>query len=283
MIRIVSDNRKNLLETASSEANNVINFFRNNGLVNNADKAAVLYNGKGKSEVITVENVGGENLVSTYSEKLLGLHINADFVWTTHIDKLSIELKKRIGLLRRIKKRVPKEKIAIIAEAIFNSLLRYGVAVFLKPVYDEEDLNMKKLPKTTVILQTLQNSMLRVIFGLKLKNHVNMKNVREEIKMMSVNQISVYHTLLEAYNVMRHLSSEQIHMKWKIIEKKYALRSITRKDLNVPEKPKLKCLGFTYNGAKLFNMLPCRVRETKNPDIFKTLSKEWIWENIPSY
>ena len=107
---IISDNRKNLLETASSEANDVINFFRSNGLVNNADKAAVLYNGKGKSEIITVENVGGENLVSTYSEKLLGLHINADFVWSTHIDKLSIELKKRVGLLRRIKKRVPKEK-----------------------------------------------------------------------------------------------------------------------------------------------------------------------------
>ena len=25
-----------------------------------------------------------------------------------------------------------------------------------------------------------------------------------------------------------------------------ALRSITKKKLNVPEKPKLKCLGFTY-------------------------------------
>ena len=90
-----------MLETASSEAKCVIDFFKSNGLVNNADKAAVLYNGKGKSEIITVENVGGENLVSTYSEKLLGLHINADFGWSTHIDQLSIELKKRIGLLRR--------------------------------------------------------------------------------------------------------------------------------------------------------------------------------------
>ena len=45
-------------------------------------------------------------------------------------------------------------------------------------------------------------------------------------------------------------------MKWTIIEKKYALRSSTNKDLKVPEKPKLKCTGFTYNGAKLFNMLP---------------------------
>ena len=82
---------------------------------------------------------------------------------------------------------------------------------------------------------------------------------------------------------MRHLSSEQIHMKWTIIEKKYALRSITNKDLKVPEKPKLKCMGFTYNGAKLFNMLPHQMRETKDTNTFKTMVKTWIWENIPSF
>ena len=110
-----------------------------------------------------------------------------------------------------------------------------------------------------------------------------MKNVREKIKMMSVNQIAVYHTLLEAYNVMSHLSSEQIKMKWTIIEKKYALRSSTNKNLKVPEKPKLKCMGFTYNGAKLFNMLPPHMRQTKDTNTFKTMVKTWIWENIPSY
>ena len=75
-----------LLETAAIEASSVINFFDSNGLVNNADKAAVLYNCKGKSKVITIENVVGENLVSTYSEKkLLGLYINSGFVWSTHV------------------------------------------------------------------------------------------------------------------------------------------------------------------------------------------------------
>ena len=82
---------------------------------------------------------------------------------------------------------------------------------------------------------------------------------------------------------MRHLPSEQIQMKWKLIERKYALRSITKKKLNVPEKPKLKCLGFTYNGAKLFNMLPLEMKEMEDPNIFKTKTKEWIWDNIPSY
>ena len=62
---LFSDNRKKLLETGSFEANSVIYCFSSNGLVNNADKAAVLYNSKGKGEVITVENVGCENLAST--------------------------------------------------------------------------------------------------------------------------------------------------------------------------------------------------------------------------
>ena len=41
-----------------------------------------------------------------------------------------------------------------------------------------------------------------------------MKNIRENIKTMLVNQILVYHTLLGAYNIMRYSSSEQIHTKW---------------------------------------------------------------------
>ena len=72
-------------------------------------------------------------------------------------------------------------------------------------------------------------------------------------------------------------------MKQTIIEKKYALRSITRKDLKAPEKPKLKCIGFTYNGAKLFNMLPIQMKKIENPNTFKTMIKDWIWEDRPSY
>ena len=63
-------------------------------------------------------------------------------------------------------------------------------------------------------------------------------------------------------------------MPWEVLQKK---------NLNVPEKPKLKCLGFTYNGAKLFNMLPIKMKQMEDPDAFKTMTKDWIWDNIPSY
>ena len=54
-------------------------------------------------------------------------------------------------------------------------------------------------------------------------------------------------------------------------------------NLKVPEKPKLKYLGFTYNGAKLFTMLPIQMRETNNSNTFKTMTNDRIWKNIPSY
>ena len=107
----------------------------------------------GKGTAITVENIECQKLESINSEKLLGLNINSDFEWSTHIEKINIELKKRIGLLRRIRHRIPKRKIVIIAEAIFNSKVRYGIAVYLRPVFEEEDLKMKRLPKNTTVLQ----------------------------------------------------------------------------------------------------------------------------------
>ena len=61
------------------------------------------------------------------------------------------------------------------------------------------------------------------------------------------------------------------------------LRRETTNDLKSPEKPIKKCIGFSYNGAKLFNKLPCKVRENLNPSTFKSQIKTWIWENILSY
>ena len=117
-----------------------------------------------------------------------------------------------------------------------------------------------------------------------MKQQANMQKVRQRIKMMSVNQMTVYHYLLEGFNVMRNTSSEKIQMKWKDNnEKKYPLRNIVNNDVKVPMRPKSKCMSFSYNGAKLMNMLPNYIRETLSPSNFKTLTKEWVWNNIPSY
>ena len=214
----------------------------------------------------------------------MGLYLNSDFNWNTHVEKISIDLKKRIGLLRRIRNRIPVNKLVIIAEAIFNSKIRYGISVYLNPIFDEEELKMEKLSKNTQVLQVLQNAMIRIVFGFNKNQYINMKKKREKLKMMSVNQICCYHTLLDAYNIVKNSSSDQIKMKWSNKhENKYLLRSESKNDQIIPEKPMSKCLGFSYSGAKLFNKLPSDIKGTTKKSIFKSFAKDWIWKNIPSY
>ena len=103
---IIKDGKDEAVDTAKKEANSVIEFFENNNFVNNSDKAAILYNSGGQGTSITIEGIGGESIASNESEKsekLLGLHINSSFNWNSHIEELVIVLKKRIGLLERIK------------------------------------------------------------------------------------------------------------------------------------------------------------------------------------
>ena len=66
--------------------------------------------------IVISENSSG----SLWRELKKPLGIKSNFEWSTHIEKTVIELKKSIGLLKRIGKKNPKEKLFIIAEAIFN-------------------------------------------------------------------------------------------------------------------------------------------------------------------
>ena len=80
---IVGYNLEEVINITRNEANNVIDFFESNNLVNNA----LLCNSKGKKKNISIDNIGGEKLSSTNEEKLLGLHINSDFTWNVHVEK----------------------------------------------------------------------------------------------------------------------------------------------------------------------------------------------------
>ena len=105
--------------------------------------------------------VGGQKLESASSEKLLGLRINSDLNWSTHVDKLCTTLKQRLGLLRRIKHKINSHKLKIVAEAIFSSKMRYGISVFTIPKFDFKSLDQTMDPNIVTnqaqfVMSTLQ-------------------------------------------------------------------------------------------------------------------------------
>ena len=152
--------------------------------------------------------------------------------------------------------------------------------MYLKPTFDREEVKTEKLSKHTKELQVVQNSMIRVIRGLKQADHINMRKVRKQINMLSVNQMSVYHTAMEAYNITNRTSSEQLQEKLIRHEGRHSERSAANNELYVPKEPRIQCTGFSYLGPKLYNVLTAKVKNAKSMDDFKSKLMEWIWKNI---
>ena len=109
-----------------------------------------------------------------------------------------------------------------------------------------------------------------------------MEKLREKLKMMSVNQLSCYHTAMEMFNIINYKSSASLHEEMIQVPKGYSLRGLTDGTVNVPEKGKKSCNGFHYMGPKLWNFLPSHIRKTTIRSIFKAKLKDFIWESIPS-
>ena len=136
-------------------------------------------------------------------------------------------------------------------------------------------------------LEVHQNDMLRVINGKKRSACVNMSKLRRELKVFSINQLNCYHVLIEAYDIVKFKSVEELYNKLvpdqtEMDEDNRQTRSMTRGDLKVPLKPKEKCVGFSWTCPKLWNKLAPEIRHSDSPNSFKDQIKKWIWDgNVP--
>ena len=87
--------------------------------------------------------------------------------------------------------------------------------------------------------------------------------------MLSVNQMPVYHTVMEAYNITKKTASEQLQKKLNMHEGKHSERGAANNKMFVPENPRIKCTGFSYFGPKLYNVIPKKIKDAKSTDDFK--------------
>ena len=121
-----------------------------------------------------------------------------------------------------------------------------------------------------------------MIFGYRNSDMVNMEKLRKKIGMFSVNQMNIYHVLLEAFNVIHYGSADRIQDKWvNKNERHYSNRR--SQNVRVPRVDHVKCQGFSWHGARVWNQLPESLKEMKNANTFKVQVKKYIWETIPPY
>ena len=213
-----------------------------------------------------------EVIDQSVTEKLLGAWIHQDMKWAEHIlnnkESLVHSLTSRVGALKMVSKVATFRNRKMIADGIFMSKLAY-----LIPLWGG---SAKGLIRS---LQTLQNKAARAVT--RMSWYTPTKDLLQQCSWLSVNQLSVYHTVILAFNVMQAKSPKYIHTMFNT-NYSYKTRQADSGMIRSTRTPELDLAkdSFSWRAADLFNQLPGNIRNMKNPQNFKLATKQWVREYV---
>ena len=179
---------------------------------------------------------------------------------------------------------MPRDRLKIIAEGIFFSLLNYCIEVYGNvwglATYDDQNRNSPALWKEDVIkLQVLMNKVLRSLTGLQKDTPIS--TLTNKSGQLSVHQRTALFTVV---SIHKSFTNGEPRYTSLTLEPRQVQSRISRHQTNcyaVDYNLSISRSSFMYRGGKLYNQLPQDlVRKTKIQE-FKRGAKEWVKNRIP--
>ena len=169
----------------------------------------------------------------------------------------------RLAGLGEIRHVLHLEKRKLVAKAIFESVLTYCIAAWGGASKCEIEE-----------LQVLQNKAAQ--FVLNLPQRSSRDQMFNNLGWLTVNQLSVFHTLLAVYNIRQSKEPEYLAKK---LCRDNARGNIIISFTNLTLLKK----SFIVRGAELWNSVPFSIRSLRKVAEFKNSLKEWIRANVEKF
>jgi len=200
-VTLWAETEADLIVKLQEVGNDILTFFASNELIANAEKTGLLIiRPKKSNDDRLMINLGGENILESLEEKILGVKVQSDLKWDSHINMIKSQLNYRIGVLNRLKSVVGKRELKTIAEGLINSKIRYCLSVFSAEFLRTSDTDSTH--KHIHDLQVLQNDTMRIIMNHKRSEHVRIEDMLEEVGFLSVNRTLAYAMLIENWKAI---------------------------------------------------------------------------------
>ena len=157
----------------------------------------------------------------------------------------------------------PPRALSQVAEAIFTSKIRYGLALYFRPRISENDQSNGTLKQIT----KYQNDVMRIITGKKCRDKVSIESLRKTTGTTSVNHLLCYHILIDMFNILKDTASATMKemLTKKLGNSNITTRSTTQNKVTVPVNFGKKN-DFAYYGTTLWNLLPEHIRNAETAE-----------------
>ena len=240
---------------AETDAESIMSFMSSNYLVTNKDKTKFLSFVPSRNEDYCPREItiGGNNIIETSCEKVLGLYISNDLSWANHIQHTKASLRYKTCMLRRLARSMPEEHLRQLADGLILSKIRYGLSVYGGIVRTTEDDPIDGMIHS---LEVTVNDVMRITERVSLKDHVPIQDLRRRTNIPSVNQMTAQTIITDAWKAthggLPGLENTLVELDRSGIE----TRAKANGNVNVPSGSRILRKSFSHQGAVLWNALP---------------------------
>ena len=202
---------------------------------------------------------GMKTIKSNVSERLLGINLQNDTSWKSHLqtgDKpLMSALRKRLGALKHLGTQVPKNGRKLLATGLIISKLIYMI-----PVWGGAPITyIRKLQRI------VNNSARYILNGAR---RWKTDRLMAEVNWLRVDEMMEFHSLLTLWKILRKQTPKYLAQKFIIGDDWRISTSSPRLQITVS--------AFRWRSRQMWNRLPDNIRLLDNISGFKKHLRTWI-------
>ena len=203
--------------------------------------------------------LNNEPLERTENDKLLGVFINCNFSWSTHVNYICGILCRKLALLRRIRHLLPLQARKIFYTSYILPTLDYCCMVW----GNCEQFNIQKLIR-------LQKQSVRLVNGSGFYEYTS--PIYVQFKWLPLDKRLHYHTGVQMYKIYHKQCSEYLSSLFNLKNNKSrTLRSTSNYTFSTPKiRQELYRRSLSYSGALHWINIPLAIQTSPSLQNFKS-------------
>jgi len=249
-----ADNADDLTLQLESNLGEVANWFNVNKLTLNLDKTKLMVFGTRHvlNRFKDVSLSHNNNAIERVEEfKYLGVKFDCSMSWSSHIDKISSDVRKRIGVIRRVKYFLPMTTLNMLCNSLVMPHFDY-----CSPVWSNCSLDSQ------IHLQRLQNQLARTILSADIRTPIN--DMLDHLNWIKLDQRWSNHMLILVFKCLRNFAPDYLSSKFHFVHDvhNYSTRNHSSNALALPKSNSNSGMRtFQVRAAHIWNSLPQSVRK----------------------
>jgi hypothetical protein len=237
-----------LISKAQEDLNTLYNWFQYNLLTINISKTCyVIFKAKNKPiPPFSPLTINDAPIQQKSHEKYLGLHIDSQLNWNTHLKQIKKKLISLRGSLRNITKCIPRSLRYTIYNALVKPHLLYLIEIWGTAAKTQLDK-----------LQRQQNKIIKLLFNYHFLTPTT--TIYEQTKLLNITNLYKYNICI----FIRKYFNMTIHTNLSFTKQKQVSERSSRRAsyLIVPKhRTSYGKTMITVNGARLYNNIPSHLR-----------------------